>query len=216
MRFLRGAIDCAVVVTAIGALGVALAAHREGLSRATAIAATQAALARLSCEIGMRESLGTTELNAQGHPIRIERGWFEALDEALDGAVDGAVDAAVDAAHDDMPALPSADQPFDNATNSLTEQPDKSLFTSTLNATPNTTPNTPINWLSNARAPWIEYALPGELSRDHPRVPTFRGGRGAMFWYNPARGVIRARVPESASDEASRALYAEVNGVDWE
>ncbi|MFM7260756.1 MAG: hypothetical protein ACKO3W_09150, partial [bacterium] len=74
----------------------------------------------------------------------------------------------------------------------------------------------PCNALACDNAPWIECALPFERGREHPRDPTFRGGRGAMFWYNPWRGVVRARVPESASDEATRALYAEVNGAMWE
>lgn len=73
----------------------------------------------------------------------------------------------------------------------------------------------PLNALASERAPWIECALAGELSRDHPRDPTFRGGRGAMFWYNPTRGVIRARVPESASDDAAIAVYEAVNGDSW-
>ena len=73
----------------------------------------------------------------------------------------------------------------------------------------------PLNALASARAPWIECALAGELSRDHPHDPTFRGGRGAMFWYNPMRGVIRARVPESASDDAAIAMYEAVNGDSW-
>jgi len=34
---------------------------------------------------------------------------------------------------------------------------------------------------------------------------------GAMFWYNPARGVIRARVPRTLSDADAVALYNDVN-----
>jgi hypothetical protein len=74
----------------------------------------------------------------------------------------------------------------------------------------------PCNALASDSAPWIECALPFEFGREHPRDPTFRGGRGAMFWYNPTKGIVRARVPETASDEAARALYAEVNGTAWE
>jgi hypothetical protein len=74
----------------------------------------------------------------------------------------------------------------------------------------------PRNALAREQAPWIETALPGEFDRLHPSDPTFRGGRGAMFWYNPVRGVVRARVPVQTSDESSRALYATVNGEDWE
>lgn len=73
----------------------------------------------------------------------------------------------------------------------------------------------PRNALASDHAPWIECALPGERNRDHPRDPTFRGGRGAMFWYNPTRGVIRARVPESASDKTAVAMYEAVNGDRW-
>jgi len=76
--------------------------------------------------------------------------------------------------------------------------------------------NAPCNALACDNAPWIECALPFELGREHPRDPTFRGGRGAMFWYNPRKGIVRARVPESASDEAARTIYAEVNGAAWE
>jgi hypothetical protein len=36
-----------------------------------------------------------------------------------------------------------------------------------------------------------------------------------MFWYNPRLGVIRARVPESASDDAAIAMYEAVNGDSW-
>lgn len=74
---------------------------------------------------------------------------------------------------------------------------------------------TPLNELALGEAPWVEVAIPGEWSRDHPRDPTLAGGRGAMFWYNPKRGIVRARVPAQASDESSRALYATVNGEDW-
>jgi hypothetical protein len=75
---------------------------------------------------------------------------------------------------------------------------------------------TPSNALACENAPWIECALPFELGREHPRDPTFRGGRGAMFWYNPCKGIVRARVPESASDESALATYAAVNGATWE
>jgi hypothetical protein len=36
-----------------------------------------------------------------------------------------------------------------------------------------------------------------------------------MFWYNPKRGLVRARVPAQASDESSQSLYAAVNGSEW-
>lgn len=73
----------------------------------------------------------------------------------------------------------------------------------------------PLNALAAGDTPWIEIAIPGEWSRDHPRDPTLDGGRGAMFWYNPKRGLVRARVPAQASDESSQSLYAAVNGSEW-
>ena len=71
------------------------------------------------------------------------------------------------------------------------------------------------NVLANEHAPWIELAMPNELARNHPTEPTLRGGRGAMFWYNPVRGIVRARVPDQTTDEATLQLYAEVNGEEW-
>jgi hypothetical protein len=72
------------------------------------------------------------------------------------------------------------------------------------------------NQLAKQNAPWIELALPAELDRNHPHDPTFRGGRGAMFWYNPIRGIIRARVPDQTTDEATLALYESINGENWQ
>jgi hypothetical protein len=37
-----------------------------------------------------------------------------------------------------------------------------------------------------------------------------------MFWYNPARGIVRARVPDQTTDEATLSLYESINGEDWE
>ncbi len=73
----------------------------------------------------------------------------------------------------------------------------------------------PINALAESPAPWIEMALEDEAALMHPIDPTFSGGRGAMFWYNPIRGVVRARVPQQASDATSRELYRLVNGDAW-
>jgi hypothetical protein len=73
----------------------------------------------------------------------------------------------------------------------------------------------PRNALAESPAPWIEMALDHEAALMHPTDPTFCGGRGAMFWYNPIRGVVRARVPQQASDATSRELYELVNGEPW-
>ena len=77
--------------------------------------------------------------------------------------------------------------------------------------------NTPmVNRYATTGTPWIEMAHPGEFDRNHPVDPTFRGGRGAMFWYNPVRGIVRARVPDQTTDESTLALYESINGELWE
>jgi hypothetical protein len=35
----------------------------------------------------------------------------------------------------------------------------------------------------------------------------------AAFWYNPANGVVRARVPVTISDQRATELYNRINGV---
>ena len=71
---------------------------------------------------------------------------------------------------------------------------------------------TPSNALAAGR-PWIEIADESEFALRHPRNPTLEGGAGAMFWYNPALGIVRARVPRMLSDADAIATYNEVNGT---
>jgi hypothetical protein len=70
---------------------------------------------------------------------------------------------------------------------------------------------TPRNHLLNEHHPWVEVASPYELDLDDPLDLTVDGGQHAMFWYNPARGVIRARVPRTLTDADARGLYDAVN-----
>lgn len=72
---------------------------------------------------------------------------------------------------------------------------------------------TPLNRLAPEGAPWVELAARDELERDHPKQMSFTGGRHAMFWYNPTRGIIRARVPEQASDFRMQETYSAANGI---
>jgi hypothetical protein len=71
---------------------------------------------------------------------------------------------------------------------------------------------TPENALATGR-PWIEIADESEYGLRHPRNPTLEGGSGAMFWYNPALGIVRARVPRTLSDADAIATYNHVNGT---
>jgi hypothetical protein len=71
---------------------------------------------------------------------------------------------------------------------------------------------TPENALAPGR-PWIEIADESEWGLRHPRNPTLEGGAGAMFWYNPALGIVRARVPRTLSDADAIDTYNRVNGT---
>ncbi|MCA3005155.1 MAG: hypothetical protein LW650_13980 [Planctomycetaceae bacterium] len=59
--------------------------------------------------------------------------------------------------------------------------------------------------------PWVDVAGPAEAGLHHPRIRQTVNGQLAMFWYNPALGVVRARVPVLVSDSDATDLYNEVN-----
>ena len=71
----------------------------------------------------------------------------------------------------------------------------------------------PTNELVGDSQRWLDIAPLAERSLRHPRDITVDGG-GAMFWYNPALGVVRARVPRTLSDAEAIALYNAVNGAE--
>lgn len=58
--------------------------------------------------------------------------------------------------------------------------------------------------------PWLETALPDEHAMRHPEIRIAREGVAA-WWYNPAQGVVRARVPDQGTHRASVELYERVN-----
>ncbi len=72
----------------------------------------------------------------------------------------------------------------------------------------------PMNYLLGEGYPWVEIARSSRSDRWHPvnRVATTR--EVAQFWYNPYTGVVRARVPDSASDATAGRLYDQVNYSD--
>ncbi|MBT8484270.1 MAG: type II secretion system protein [Phycisphaerales bacterium] len=71
--------------------------------------------------------------------------------------------------------------------------------------------NLPINPLLGTERPWVEVAAAHDKTRLHPHNLTAGSDEIAAFWYNPANGVVRARVPEGISDSQALALYNEVN-----
>lgn len=70
----------------------------------------------------------------------------------------------------------------------------------------------PMNPLLGRSYPWLEIASEAERDLLHPlrRVASDHGV--AQFWYNPYRGVLRARVPAGIADATALKLYNRING----
>ncbi|MEO1008805.1 MAG: hypothetical protein AAFX79_09565 [Planctomycetota bacterium] len=74
----------------------------------------------------------------------------------------------------------------------------------------------PRNQLLSGDRPWVEIAPIEHADRMHPDDPVAfdeDGVKPASFWYNPYRGVVRARVAPQINAEATLLLYNEVNDV---
>jgi len=71
----------------------------------------------------------------------------------------------------------------------------------------------PENYTVSFERPWVDIASVEEADRRHPEMPIAHEGM-ASFWYNPALGVIRARVPAQTTDRAAHLLYCKLNSVD--
>jgi hypothetical protein len=69
----------------------------------------------------------------------------------------------------------------------------------------------PVNVLLGRDHPWIDVAPPGDLA-EHPPDPVADASDQAGFWYNPGRGIFRARVMRQVSERETLALYNRVNG----
>lgn len=70
----------------------------------------------------------------------------------------------------------------------------------------------PQNPLVPGDRPWLEVASEAEADLDHPPVRQSVRRTQAAFWYNPARGVVRARVGPAVSDRVAIEVYNRVNG----
>jgi len=70
----------------------------------------------------------------------------------------------------------------------------------------------PTNHLIPGRHPWIDIAPPGDMNDQPPDPIATRPGQ-AGFWYNPNRGVIRARVTRQYTEQAALSLYNQINGT---
>lgn len=70
----------------------------------------------------------------------------------------------------------------------------------------------PKNVLLPPEQPWIDVAPENDWT-DQPPDPVIRSPRQAGFWYNPQRGLVRARVPEELSRQQTLTLYNLINGT---
>ena len=71
--------------------------------------------------------------------------------------------------------------------------------------------NLPQNLLIEAVHPWVEIAGRNERSFLHPLDIVVRDAAAAQFWYNPYKGIVRARVPADISDAIALEVYNQVN-----
>jgi hypothetical protein len=70
----------------------------------------------------------------------------------------------------------------------------------------------PVNSLTGPEAPWLETVDEQMLNLTNPTV-IIADRQYASFWYNPYRGVIRARVPAQLTQSRTVELYNKVNGT---
>jgi len=70
----------------------------------------------------------------------------------------------------------------------------------------------PMNAAVPGRQPWLDIAPQGDDSYHPPDAVITRSDQ-AGFWYNPNRGIFRARVMPQWSSTATLQLYNQLNGV---
>jgi hypothetical protein len=70
----------------------------------------------------------------------------------------------------------------------------------------------PTNVTVPGRQPWLDIAPQGDMG-EHPPDPVVTGPEQAGFWYNPNRGIFRARVAPQFSDQDTLALYNRLNST---
>ncbi|MCE9589185.1 MAG: hypothetical protein K8S99_01530 [Planctomycetes bacterium] len=70
----------------------------------------------------------------------------------------------------------------------------------------------PLNALAPPTQPWLDVAPEGDM-HDQPPDPIIDGPDQASFWYNPNRGLFRARIPSQFTEQGTIDLYNRVNGT---
>ena len=69
----------------------------------------------------------------------------------------------------------------------------------------------PRNHLLNPGHTWLEMAEASESALQHPRERDSADSGKAAWWYNPANGALRARMPAQTSTSSLDELYHLVN-----
>jgi len=72
----------------------------------------------------------------------------------------------------------------------------------------------PANPLLDHDRPWMELANTSDLQRENPSDPVIIDSSQPEFWYNPRRGIVRARVPQMISDRKTLEVYNFINHAD--
>lgn len=72
----------------------------------------------------------------------------------------------------------------------------------------------PQNSLIRGPHPWVEIAHEDHRQLAHPPVKVADDPAAACFWYNPYKGIVRARVPMMMSDAEALRLYNQINQTD--
>lgn len=71
----------------------------------------------------------------------------------------------------------------------------------------------PKNTLLSEDRPWLEIAPVEHASWEHPKPVFDVSGHDASFWYNPALGIVRARVPMMPTDKKTIDAYNRINST---
>lgn len=71
----------------------------------------------------------------------------------------------------------------------------------------------PKNTLLSEDRPWVEVAPVEHAHWEHPKAVFDVSGHDAAFWYNPALGIVRARVPMMPTDKRTIDAYNRVNNT---
>jgi hypothetical protein len=69
----------------------------------------------------------------------------------------------------------------------------------------------PANPMLRAGHPFVDVAGEPDAAADHPREKMATSGAVAQFWYNPYKGLVRARIAEDLSESTALRLYNRVN-----